>query len=67
MEEYEENDNYENNNSENGSEDSDENIIPQMDYDPNSARRIMCVEIQNNQHFMLTTKENHVFNTTLTL
>ena len=22
---------------------------------------------QNNQHFMLTTKENHVFNTTLTL
>ena len=47
-------DNKQNNSSENESEDSnDENILPIMDYDPNSARKIICIELQNNQQILI--------------
>jgi len=43
-----------NNSSEKESEDSqDENILPVMDYDPNSTRRIINIELQNNQQIIM--------------
>ena len=45
---------YRNNSSENESDNSEEeNIVPQMDYDPNSARKLMNIELQNNQHILI--------------
>jgi len=35
---------------ENSDDSEGENIIAQSDYDPNSSRKIVCVELQNNQH-----------------
>ena len=43
-----------NNSSDKESEDSqDENILPVMDYDPNSTRRIISIELQNNQQIIM--------------
>ena len=59
MEEEEINETYKaNNSSEVESEDSnDENIVSQRDYDPNSSRNIICIELQNNQQILIEYKD----------
>ena len=59
MEDTEQTEIYKNNSSENESEDSREqdNDMPQLDYDPNSARKIMNIELQNNQQILIEYKE----------
>ena len=45
-------------NSSNESEDSNEDIImTQLDYDPNSARKIIRIELQNNQQILIEYKD----------
>ena len=43
---------------ENSDDSEGENIIAQSDYDPNSNRKIVCVELQNNQHIYVEYKDN---------
>ena len=58
MEDIDQTDIYNNNSSENESEDSREHDnVPQMDYDPNSAKKIMNIELQNNQQILIEYKE----------
>jgi hypothetical protein len=43
---------------ENSDDSEGENIIAQSDYDPNSNRKIVCVELQNNQRIYVEYKDN---------
>ena len=47
-----------NNSSGNESEGSNDDIIPQMDYDPTSARKIIRIELQNNQQILIEYRDN---------
>ena len=59
MEDSEIYENTKNISSENDSDDSEgENIILQNDYDPNSNRKIICIELQNNQQIYIEYNDN---------
>ena len=42
----------------NNEDEEEDNYITQIDYDPNSAERIICIELQNNQQLFLEYQED---------